>query len=318
MRWPSWDEFKKKIVDVEQYLSELQVSFGDGFEKFQDRHPMIYDAIQEAGRLLPPPVNGIVEHIYKKYGSNGKEKATLEVLEYLESIKTMSEENYRRIRNELEEIKIDMAKTQDVKKIQEILISQGQILNERLYYLETSVLQGTSDILFALDGGQKNTMDSFEKISKRLEVYDYENAASRLTFYLELNRLLEIARRIFLNQNDLAKILKNNTDDKRLESITVNGNGLDERLCRMHPHMTEEEKKEFDLLRKITDDTYTVNHHMKVLLQNNKEFRKDSIDMEKLYDHLCWYVAKYQIFKDDPDTYLIYLDPPKKWISRIH
>lgn len=46
-----------------------------------------------------------------------------------------------------------------------------------------------------------------------------------------------------------------------------------------------------------------------VLLGNNQEFFADMRELATLYEHFSWWLAKYDILKDDPNMATIYVGP---------
>jgi len=134
LEWPSFNDFKNSLSKVENSLSIVQIKLGEGFEKFRDRHPIIYHVIKKAVPLMPYPVKEIVSFMYEKYG-NDKEGASEEIFSYLENVSNISEQNYEKISKQLLQINTNMAKEKTLLLVKDLLVSTGEEFNDKLSQL---------------------------------------------------------------------------------------------------------------------------------------------------------------------------------------
>ena len=148
------------------------------------------------------------------------------------------------------------------------------------------------------------------------EKFDVAIAAERLRFYLRLQDHLRMANKIFLNQiivrNQLEELLQKHEGINDKIQKTSKIMGADDYLYQLHPFMNEEENRLFDFIRRMTRDTKQFNSYATLLLESNKEFYTDMPELAKLYEHLSWWHAKYDMLKDDPNMCLIYVGVKQK------
>jgi hypothetical protein len=98
---------------------------------------------------------------------------------------------------------------------------------------------------------------------------------------------------------------------KKGHKITTDKKGLDYALYDLHKNnmLDIDDLKNFDYIRKVTDDTETFNWYAKELLAKNDEFVRDSPLLKQLVVHYSTWQAKYQLYKDDRNMCLIYAGP---------
>jgi hypothetical protein len=127
-----------------------------------------------------------------------------------------------------------------------------------------------------------------------------------------LQEYLQMSNKIFLNQLAVRRQLETSLQNR--EEIREQINRLKDRyrsaddfLYQAHHIMNDGERELFNFIKKTTKDMNQFNLYARYLLANNKEFFIDILELEKLYEHLCWWQAKYELLKDDPDMCLVYV-----------
>jgi uncharacterized protein YjbI with pentapeptide repeats len=162
LEWASWNNVKEGLIQFEKKLSQYEIKTIEGFEKFQKNHPVLDEIVKETIPFLPPPVNGIIQRIYKK--SNGDEvQSSKEIFEFLKKIDTLGESHYKSIVTELHDIQIDMAKESTLKQIQITLVSTGHDLTSQL-----SILKSLGQKLIDIEKKQDNTTEILLRIEKEV------------------------------------------------------------------------------------------------------------------------------------------------------
>jgi tetratricopeptide (TPR) repeat protein len=131
MRLPGWDEFNKKLTELEQRAA-------GAVEKFKDNHPVLDSTIKGLLPLLPPPFDSVAERIYDSFDGSPKDKSE-EVLGYFQKLQSQGKEHYEQIAAQLDNILVQVedlarvtAKESTVETIQEILVSSGKVTNQKL------------------------------------------------------------------------------------------------------------------------------------------------------------------------------------------
>ena len=76
--------------------------------------------------------------------------------------------------------------------------------------------------------------------------------------------------------------------------------------------MNDKEKEMFDFLRRTTEDFKLINTFARRLLQDNLEISTELPQLKLLYEHYCYWLAKYELLKNDPDMCLVYVGPKQK------
>ena len=158
MRFPSWTDFKNGLDNFEEKITE-----------FKDKHPNWDRVILGVLPLLPPPFDAIAQNIYSSYGDSGDgSKAVLSYLRYLEDL---GENHYNQIALQLDNllVKIDdikqvTAKESTLQNIQEILISSGNVANEKLDLLKNQLVR----IEVIVDKIDTAVAKGFEEVNHKL------------------------------------------------------------------------------------------------------------------------------------------------------
>lgn len=150
-----------------------------------------------------------------------------------------------------------------------------------------------------------------EHLSASAVELDPEVAADRLTFFIQLGRLLDRTKPAFFQQIVLGR--------KLLARIpaTSNHKGLDDALREVAPAIESEEDRDlFDDLRRITDHMRRVNVRMRSLLRSNRRIAEieDLPVLNEVAEHISWWLAKYELLRDDPDMCIVFVgvDPTNK------
>jgi hypothetical protein len=165
----------------------------------------------------------------------------------------------------------------------------------------------TRSILNELENIQINTMYNFDKIRSDIVKFDLNIPADQLLFYLHLLEHLTNSYEVFHNQNTIQWRLEDSLRKRQYtKPIEM---GYDEFFYKTHSKMNDEEREMFNFLRRTTDDSKRFNSYARKLLQDNLEIFIKMNELEKLYEHYCYWLAKYQLLKDDPDMCLIYVGP---------
>jgi hypothetical protein len=115
-----------------------------------------------------------------------------------------------------------------------------------------------------------------------------------------------MAYRIFLIQVQMSDKL---FDSFKKRGIETGIGSKDELLFRLYEKMIEEEREMTVFLRQTTENTNELNSFANILLKNNIEFLQDLPILRKLYEHFCWWRAKYDLYKDDPRMCIIFVGP---------
>jgi hypothetical protein len=169
--------------------------------------------------------------------------------------------------------------------------------------------KNTKSILNELENIEKNTMDNFSKIQSDTAKFNLEIPIDRLLFYLRLLEYLTNSNESFLNQNRIKLMLANSLRKKRYPISNI---GYDEIFYNAHPKMNDEENKMFNFLRRTTEDSKLLNSFARKLLQDNREIFTDMAELKILYEHYSYWLAKYELLKNDPDMCLVYVGPKQK------
>lgn len=138
MGFPSWDDFTKALGRLRQKVDK-------DIRKFKQDHPRLSKAIEISLDGLPWPLKAIAKHIYK--GSEGSEKEKyVAVLDYLDRLESQGEAHYNQVVLELDKLHLEIddireitAKESTIQKMQEILISSGEALKEKLDLLKNEI-----------------------------------------------------------------------------------------------------------------------------------------------------------------------------------
>ena len=169
--------------------------------------------------------------------------------------------------------------------------------------------KNTKSILKELENIQKNTMDNFEKIRIDIVRFDLSMPADRLLFYLRLLEYLTNSNEAYLYQNRIKLMLANSL---RKKQYPISNIGYDEIFYNAHSKMNDEEKEMFNFLRRTTEDFKLINTSSRRLLQDNLEIFTDMPELKLLYEHYGYWLAKYELLKNDPDMCLVYVGPKQK------
>jgi hypothetical protein len=169
--------------------------------------------------------------------------------------------------------------------------------------------KNTKSILKELENIQKNTMDNFDKIRTDLVKFDLSIPADRLLFYLRLLEYFSYANEAYLYQNRIKLMLANSLRKKKYPISNI---GYDEIFYNAHSIMNDKEKEMFNFLRRTTEDFKLINIFARRLLQDNLEISKEMPELKLLYEHYCYWLAKYELLKNDPDMCLLYVGPKQK------
>ena len=165
----------------------------------------------------------------------------------------------------------------------------------------------TKSILNELEIVQKNIMDNFDKMSYSIIKFELDNPADRLLFYLRLMEHLYNSNEVFHNQNRIQSLL---TDSLMKTEVSIPDDiGYDEIFYKVHSKMNNEERDMFNFLRRTTEDSNRFNSYARILLQNNLKIFDYMNELKILYEHYCYWLAKYELLKDDPNMCLIYVGP---------
>jgi hypothetical protein len=143
-----------------------------------------------------------------------------------------------------------------------------------------------------------NLLQEIKKLG--VSKFDYKITAEQLLFYLKLKYFLDHARSIFLEQTKIALNIYNEIL-KKGHNVRTNKEGLDYALYDLHKNNTADidDLKNFDYVRKVTDDNERFNWYAKELLMKNEEFVRNSALLTQLVIHYSTWQAKYQLYKDD-------------------
>jgi hypothetical protein len=171
--------------------------------------------------------------------------------------------------------------------------------------------KNTKSFLKELENIQKNTMDNFDKIRTDMVKFDLNIPADRLLFYLRLLEYFTYSNEAYLYQNRIKLMLANSLKKKQ---YLISNIGYDEIFYNAHSKMNDKEKEMFNFLRRTTEDFKLINTFARRLLQDNLEISTETEipELKLLYEHYCYWLAKYELLKNDPDMCLVYVGPKQK------
>jgi hypothetical protein len=192
----------------------------------------------------------------------------------------------------------------------QISIKDGQ---DKIFELiDTIREEGKKDIksiLNQLEIVQNNIVHNFDNMSYNIKKFDLSIPADLLLFYLRLKEHLLNSLEVFHNQNRIQSRLVNSLTNNQQP---IEGKYYDEIFYNAHYKMNEEERDMFNFLRRTTEDSKRFNSYARVLLQNNLAIFDYMNELKILYEHYCYWLAKYELLKDDPDMCLVYVEKQNK------
>jgi hypothetical protein len=232
-------------------------------------------------------------------------KNTKSILKELENISTIRKQGTKNTKSILKELEnISTIREQGTKNTKSILKEL-----ENISTIREQGTKNTKSILKELENIQKNTMDNFDKIRTDLVKFDLSIPADRLLFYLRLLEYFTYANEAYLYQNRIKLMLANSLRKKKYPISNI---GYDEIFYNAHSIMNDKEKEMFNFLRRTTEDFKLINIFARRLLQDNLEISKEMPELKLLYEHYCYWLAKYELLKNDPDMCLLYVGPKQK------
>lgn len=260
----------------------------------------VLDSAAKTALKSVPYLGDFLVNLYDSTGGSEAER-TEKILEILGRLEGFHSQQFKQLTSMLADDR-------------EILIRDSQALDKVL-----GAANETLERLRRIDSGQADLRESSKQVNEVLSEmkgdlrqlsegtheFDFEIAAEQLVFFVNVSRLLEQSYEIFFYQNGLARQLTNSLASRGY-AIGA-GRGFDDGLRELHFAMTAEEEEIFTSIRTITDDMRGVNVKVKTLLKSNKDFFELLPDLRRLYEHLSWWNAKYELLKDDPDMCLVYV-----------
>jgi predicted transcriptional regulator len=286
-------------------------------------NPLSDAIVKSALGSVPQPFGDFLVRLYENAAGSASDKST-QIIQLLDNLQSFSERELQRFSEEIAANKSLLIKND--KALSDLLLLSQNIRNtinqmhhnqismsEAIRRIESSITEfysmsnrATEDLKELLQMQENKVMHEFRKISNNAEKYNIEVPAERLSFYLRLRDHLQMAYRIFLIQVQMS--------DKLFESLKNRGietgmGSKDELLFRLYEKMIEEEREMTVFLRQTTENTNELNSFANILLKNNIEFLQDLPILRKLYEHFCWWRAKYDLYKDDPRMCIIFVGP---------
>src|SRR5215208_4537966 len=261
-------------------------------------NPLSDAVVKSALGTVPQPFGDFLVRLYENAAGSASDKST-QIIQLLDNLQSFSERELQRFSEEIAANKSLLIKND--KALSDLLLLSQNIRNtinqmhhnqismsEAIRRIESSITEfysmsnrATEDLKELLQMQENKVMHEFRKISNNAEKYNIEVPAERLSFYLRLRDHLQMAYRIFLIQVQMS--------DKLFDSFKERG-------------MTV-------FLRQTTENTNELNSFANILLKNNIEFLQDLPILRKLYEHFCWWRAKYDLYKDDPRMCIIFVGP---------
>jgi hypothetical protein len=255
-----------------------------------------------------PFVGNILSDIYENAAGNLNDKSS-DVLKLLNNLYNMTDNQLDIISNFMqathdELVKNNQSLTQLITYSDDIKANQYKIIT-----LGTETLQTLQKFEDKIVNEYRNTTNELRNTISAVK-FNTTILPEKLRFYLKLQENLRMSKKIYLNQlvirTQLEDSLNLRVPEQARRLITEGG---DDFLYLAHPLMNDEERKLFDFIRRTTEDMNQFNSYTKSLLENNREFFTDMSALTVLYEHYCWWQAKYDVLKDDPNMCLIYVGP---------
>jgi hypothetical protein len=262
----------------------------------------------------PPPLGSFLVNLYTS-ASGSEEDKTKQVIQILDNLQKFSQQQFQVLENVVlkngEEIK---SQTDSLSKLLVISNSVANKMDEVIIIIHQLSEQTKSEadqIRTRITELENKLLEEIDKLG--VSKFDYDIPAERLLFFLKFKYFLDHSYEIYVQQNALAHNLYGNILLKG-HRVTTHMKGLDYHLYELHKNnmMDIEDLKNFDAIRKVTNDTEKFNWYAKELLMSNNRFMRNSPMLRELLVHYSTWQAKYQLYKDDPNMCLIYVGPDQK------
>lgn len=184
-------------------------------------------------------------------------------------------------------------------------------LDERLQRVQTE----TWEIRRAL----ARVEEQMDELTARGFIYDPSIVPDRLTFFLHLSRLLASTKAPFIEHVtkgrellDRATLNAGSEAAARLNKVRSawGGLGIDDALRAVYPTLAEADRDLFAELRRLTVRIFAVHIRLRSMLESNRgiwENEPCAVDLRKLVSHLSFWIAKYELLKDDPAMCIIFV-----------
>ena len=168
LKWPSHEEFKKKVKACEDWLSDKEIKSVEGFKKFQKRHPIANVIIKGLAEAAGPPISDIINKTYEEFSPDEKAEGELEVFSLIKSFGEINEDQYKLISSKLQSIEINMAKEGTALKMKEILLASDKKLDGLVNDLK-NISEQIVSIKIQHDKTDQKMDDGFDKSHMELK-----------------------------------------------------------------------------------------------------------------------------------------------------
>jgi len=290
-----WGEVKTKISST---IKEIQ------------KNPIL-DAFATSALESIPVIGGLLNKVYENSKDSPEDKTT-QLIQILENIQKFDQEEFNKLTEILtqnrEVILTNKESLSRLLSITDSIVLRLDQIQELLEELKEQELSGVYELKTKIENLQKELVKEIKRLNPSSSKFKHYLPSERLIFYLNLQTILKNAFEIYNAQNEIAHKLC----DKLLNQghkVSGDKQGLDYALYELHDKMDYNDRKTFQYIRKVTDDTRDFNSHAKDLLLVNEELVEESPKLKELLRHYSIWQAKYELYKKNPSMCLIYVGP---------